>query len=165
MPNYPQLLTSPIWGGYSSSQSTTSSSRRTTMWHSLSPCSVDATICGRMTSSRNLKERRLLYWWETTADNHYYLCIVVKKVSLNYCKIMISPIDGIRLKLQKYRIPEPRGICTRWDYCRWETMVASWLLLMLYFWEEEAPLLHNWSFADITKPIETSKMQVPSFRD
>ena len=31
-------LSSPICGGYSSSQSTISSSHRTTIWHSLSPC-------------------------------------------------------------------------------------------------------------------------------
>jgi len=44
---------SPIWGGYSSSQSTTSSSSRTTMWHSRSPRRALFTINGKIKSSKN----------------------------------------------------------------------------------------------------------------
>ena len=44
---------SPICGGYSSSQSTASSSRRTTMWHSRSPRRALFTINGSIKSSRN----------------------------------------------------------------------------------------------------------------
>jgi hypothetical protein len=46
------LYSSPIWGGYWSSQSTVSSSRRTTMWHSRSPLWAELTISGRISSSR-----------------------------------------------------------------------------------------------------------------
>lgn len=47
------LYSSPISGGYSLSQSTTSSSSRIMTWHSRSPLCADATINGRIKSSRN----------------------------------------------------------------------------------------------------------------
>lgn len=47
------LYSSPMGGGYSSSHSTTSSSRRFTTWHSRSPRRAEFTINGKISSSRN----------------------------------------------------------------------------------------------------------------